>query len=688
MSINNLPEKRPFIHLTPFKMQVLTNFPYIEEDFDALTNYELLCKVVEYSKVTINNVNNLDADFNDLYSAYSELLAYVNNYFDSENFQELINNKLDEMAQDGTLGEIISRYIDSSLMRTYETNDDIINDNNLVKDMKVRSLGNEEMNDGRGCIYNISDTPPAELPINTNNENIDNFHLTLNNGLYAIPINDINDDYYKEVTISREIHNYTTCYFTTIPYTDEKGEEIIPYVKYNGGLDISDYARQHKTTFSMNCTLGVINPETELSENAVVISDGEMIYDNMNPPTFLNDYYKYVGIKDNRVFVDFQANITTGEQMIAQGVKQAFLCFGKLVDNGVITPYAQDTNDDIMKYSYPRQAIGVTLDKTIIVLTCDGRSTIDKGLTGIETAQLLIEKGCVNVWNLDGGGSTNSVYKGSRINKYDDDFDKERHNKERHIAYSLNIKKPTTNESIDKIMSTIGYEKANIIKMIQSQMCRPDYKNPAHCNDYIEGLHIYTCFQATESPNNEATGYLIVIPASSVNNTMFRRYCKQIWISRDTERVYTRSFANETWTAWKRYGTLFKTEIVPTANQSLGGSSYKTIELGNVSDYMPTSMSVNNSIITTSQGGGKEVNAYFVINVVNEGDLTLRLYKNSSASKAVSMHLNAGETKQICISKLLSLSTTDTLKFSTICTNNTGGENTIVTGEIIITENL
>ena len=35
-----------FKRLTPFKRCVLQNFPFIEADFDALTNYGLLCKSI------------------------------------------------------------------------------------------------------------------------------------------------------------------------------------------------------------------------------------------------------------------------------------------------------------------------------------------------------------------------------------------------------------------------------------------------------------------------------------------------------------------------------------------------------------------------------------------------------------------------------------------------------------------
>ena len=40
-----------FRQLVLMNMQQLTNFPYIEKDFDALTDYALLCKVVDYDRL-------------------------------------------------------------------------------------------------------------------------------------------------------------------------------------------------------------------------------------------------------------------------------------------------------------------------------------------------------------------------------------------------------------------------------------------------------------------------------------------------------------------------------------------------------------------------------------------------------------------------------------------------------------
>lgn len=570
---------------------------------------------------------------------------------------------------------------DKKAIRNYANINEIINDSSLKNNNIIKSLDN-------GFTYKIVSDRPEDLPNRTNNNNLDNHYLSLNNGLYAVPINDLNNDYYDEITVTREIYENTTCYITTIPFKDSNNDEIIPYVKYNGGLDISDYARKHKTTLSMNCTLAVINPETELSENASVISDGEIIYNHMNPPSFLNDYYKFVGIKEGREFVDFQANETTAEQMLAQGVLQSFLCFGKLVDNGVMTSYAEDTTDDVMSNFYPRQTIGIKEDKTIIIITCDGRTVYDKGLTGEEIAQLLIDKGCINAWNLDGGGSANTVYKGSRVNKYTSTTGSSI--TERHIAYSLNFKKPTTNKNIDDVMSNIGREKANIIKMLLPQIPAPSFKNPANCNELIHGLQFYTCFNATNTPDNQTYGYLINIPGISANNTFFGIYSRQIWLSRDNNNIYVRSYSNEQFTRWQRLNTLFNAEVGITSNQTLGiGTNYKTIELGSVGEYMPSSLSVNNNNqIITNINGGIQVIAVFNIEAQLTSDVTIRLKKNNDNIKAVTIPVSAGDKKQIILVKQTSLSSDDTLEFTCNSNNNTGGVNIITGGSIEILQNI
>ena len=102
-----------------FRRFVIQNFPYIEQDFDALTDYQLISKIVEYLNQVITSQNNLVDDMNDLETAFNTLKDYVDHYFDNLDVQEEINNKLDEMTEDGSLTAIIKAYVDP-IYQAYE----------------------------------------------------------------------------------------------------------------------------------------------------------------------------------------------------------------------------------------------------------------------------------------------------------------------------------------------------------------------------------------------------------------------------------------------------------------------------------------------------------------------------------------------------------------------------------------
>lgn len=97
--------------LTPFKRCVLQNFPFIEQDFDALTNYGLLCKIVEYLNNVISSQNQVTDNITLLNNAFIELKDYIDNYFENLDVQEEINNKLDAMAEEGYFDILIDEYV-------------------------------------------------------------------------------------------------------------------------------------------------------------------------------------------------------------------------------------------------------------------------------------------------------------------------------------------------------------------------------------------------------------------------------------------------------------------------------------------------------------------------------------------------------------------------------------------------
>ena len=103
--MNNEETKIPL-----FRRCVLQNFPFIEQDFDALTDYALLCKVVEYLNKVITATNENSAQVEALTIAFNNLKSYVDHYFDNLDVQEEINNKLDQMVADGSFQTILNTF--------------------------------------------------------------------------------------------------------------------------------------------------------------------------------------------------------------------------------------------------------------------------------------------------------------------------------------------------------------------------------------------------------------------------------------------------------------------------------------------------------------------------------------------------------------------------------------------------
>lgn len=90
-----------------------------------------------------------------------------------------------------------------------------------------------------------------------------------------------------------------------------------------------------------------------------------------------------------------------------------------LVQNGVIAI----TNNEERKFAgkavdnrEPRTAIGYTSKGELIVFVCEGRSKNAAGLTLPQMAKIMLDLGCIEALNLDGGGSTCLLVNGKQTN--------------------------------------------------------------------------------------------------------------------------------------------------------------------------------------------------------------------------------------------------------------------------------
>lgn len=77
-------------------------------------------------------------------------------------------------------------------------------------------------------------------------------------------------------------------------------------------------------------------------------------------------------------------------------------------------------SDSLYKQRHPRTAIGWRPDGKMVLVVVDGRQKSSVGMTMDELADLMLELGCVQAMNLDGGGSTTMVIKNRIVNSPSD----------------------------------------------------------------------------------------------------------------------------------------------------------------------------------------------------------------------------------------------------------------------------
>lgn len=183
----------PTMKVIPLKKICMTIGQIPTAYLETMSYYEMLIWFIEYLKnniiPTINNnasavqevqsvvlqlqnyinnfKNSIDEDVEDLEN-------YMNNYFDNLDVQDEINNKLDQMLEDGVLTEIIQQFLQSTAIWCFDNVADMKAATNLIDGSYARTLGYYEANDGGGATYKI---------VNTQSQT--DYQEELNNGLFA-----------------------------------------------------------------------------------------------------------------------------------------------------------------------------------------------------------------------------------------------------------------------------------------------------------------------------------------------------------------------------------------------------------------------------------------------------------------------------------------------------------------------
>ena len=150
---------KQFKDLKYFKGWTLENFPFIEDDFDAITTYQFMCKIVEYLNEVIYNQKIVDENNQEIVKLVEELKAYVDEYLEDltdikeeiANMEETLGNlrsDVDANTQDisnldtkiDTEISSLKNYTDNIVTTNYNTLKEYVDYQDSVLDEKIDNI--------------------------------------------------------------------------------------------------------------------------------------------------------------------------------------------------------------------------------------------------------------------------------------------------------------------------------------------------------------------------------------------------------------------------------------------------------------------------------------------------------------------------------------------------------------------
>lgn len=135
-----------------------------------------LCNYLETQVIPALNQNGQAVQ--ELQELYELLRQYVNDYFENLDVQEEINNKLDDMVEQGTLQEIIAEYLNSKAIFGFDNVASMKNSTNLIDGSYAKTLGFYEKGDIGSAFYKVRELQTGET---YNEKNL----IELSSGLVA-----------------------------------------------------------------------------------------------------------------------------------------------------------------------------------------------------------------------------------------------------------------------------------------------------------------------------------------------------------------------------------------------------------------------------------------------------------------------------------------------------------------------
>ncbi len=320
MSANFTPSKNSYKDLGQFRFWCQKVLPVVYDD--SLSYYELLCKVVNYLNETIENVDLMGEDIQKLHTAYVQLEEWVNSYFDNLDVQNEINNKLNDMAVDGSLSTLIQPMFD-----TYkEIIDESVN------------LQNEMLASIRGVVDDNKEELEGEMDVLAARMNV---FTSLGNGSTT------GDAELKDIRVGADGVTYGSAGEAVrkniqVRNISSENVEKLPEIK----LPLDD-VKEAIATKGAETLESIPDDYTALSERVeqlsedILFSDFGLVGEHLPFAINTNDYLKkkYVVREDGCTTVRFHVNKNTTYKITDIGTHNRFRFYGRYETDNFSTDY-------------------------------------------------------------------------------------------------------------------------------------------------------------------------------------------------------------------------------------------------------------------------------------------------------------------------------------------------------------
>ena len=219
------------------------------------------------------------------------------------------------------------------------------------------------------------------------------------------------EDSYSDDNISIKLSEYTVS--GTVVHVAEVKADSAEYLKTafaQGSYGKNVTATTSDIADSVNAILAINGDYYGAQEKGYVIRNGKLYRS-----TAVSGQEDLVIYKDGSFEIINESEVTA-EQLIAKGAMQT-LSFGPaLVENGTVSVDSDDEVTGRSMASNPRTAIGIKSDGTYIFVVSDGRTDDSAGFSLLQLAEFMGNLGAETAYNLDGGGSSTMVFRGSVVN--------------------------------------------------------------------------------------------------------------------------------------------------------------------------------------------------------------------------------------------------------------------------------